>query len=1092
MADTLTFEPGEFEMIEEFQFEEEIQRPEELRFFTLDEQLLDYFEKVLPLTKTITKNDYKRIATEVERIRELYIKTVTVTDSDYVIDLSRKSLSLPWIKHIYSDFELGSYSFAESWSPLYTPESIKTPNFYPRMLTALPRPYRSSAKGKPITEKTIMVDSEGKNEIVGLGVYKRTKTVIHEDGSMSILPIPIGNTEDELKTLGFFLEDRGVDIPNPMVDHPFLSMSKSRNIFTEQSLLEAFPKVEAILTHGVPVTKNPYVEGQKYLKVYDIKLADIPWKVWKDKFPQEDNITANKTEEGIKFPGKPDRTNPSESLQERYIVPWSEGLDPRFWLMKQEDNGRLVVKMVLSNAHESGLVPPELPGHKPEPSFPKSTPEECFVVDSFEKFVESGVYSAKDKTCIPVSYFEQQRALLVSKGRSKWDDDILRDHQNLLKKFQYVSKEKSKIKYDVVEGHEESELRRDVRAILGDPDRLPEDKAQAIEKIVRNLAHTNKIYVDKNSAFVICSHTLAELNGDLEHDWRAFYEEWTSIDEGFRSCTYCGQQLSGNVLVAQDDFDQNGNAVINADVLPTQDFHGESHMASFTTSLNQLKSVFVLDNAGESTLYLLLSLLQVLPTESQVLPIIQLVRGLSGLLAKNKKIEKADKERLEGIFGLCGIIILLQTHNPFLIPRRSFGSKILKLTGYPRDTEDPEDSDILNVLISVLKTTVESTPNTFKGPSSTLFKAIINKPKEIKKETLNYLSKAFVPKFKEQLVLAKERYDAVPQIQEVSNVISLPLLPIKKQEYETSERIGAEELASECAVYTPKSFISGRALPNVTQEPVELRKCAASRTSEKVVSNLKLFDEIDLSKESITENIKLGFPKITKFQKIKTFVDDKNTDGIALLSLLNRILDILSNANFSIERIFYFRQQSTYLRTNINLELLRSASKGLIYELFQEISKSPQGIINIISNAIQRDLPLNMLLLTFAEAEKQNIELKAKERETFKMRMRQMDDTQRQITKMLLDIGLAGYIITNEDREFFAQEYNITETEKVELDPEEGEDGEVPQDYEGDALRIAPDGHEIEGGNGGYGENFNELGDYNIGGQFLDGEGNGV
>jgi hypothetical protein len=56
MADTLTFEPGEFEMIEEFQFEEEIQRPEELRFFTLDEQLLDYFEKVLPLTKTITKN----------------------------------------------------------------------------------------------------------------------------------------------------------------------------------------------------------------------------------------------------------------------------------------------------------------------------------------------------------------------------------------------------------------------------------------------------------------------------------------------------------------------------------------------------------------------------------------------------------------------------------------------------------------------------------------------------------------------------------------------------------------------------------------------------------------------------------------------------------------------------------------------------------------------------------------------------------------------------------------------------------------------------------------------------------------------------
>jgi len=45
MADVLTFQPEEYEILEEFTFEEEIQRPDELRFFTLDEQLLDYFEK---------------------------------------------------------------------------------------------------------------------------------------------------------------------------------------------------------------------------------------------------------------------------------------------------------------------------------------------------------------------------------------------------------------------------------------------------------------------------------------------------------------------------------------------------------------------------------------------------------------------------------------------------------------------------------------------------------------------------------------------------------------------------------------------------------------------------------------------------------------------------------------------------------------------------------------------------------------------------------------------------------------------------------------------------------------------------------------
>jgi hypothetical protein len=202
MADVLTFEPEEFEMIEEFQFEEEIQRPEELRFFTLDEQLLDYFEKVLPLAKTITKHDYKRISDEVERIRELYIRTVTVTDSDYVLDTTRKTLNIPWIKSIYSDFKLATYSFAESWKPLYTPDARRTPNYYPRMLTALPRPYKTAEKGRLITKKTVMVDEEGKNEIIGLGNYERTKTVIHEDGSMSIVPFPIASTEDELKSKG--------------------------------------------------------------------------------------------------------------------------------------------------------------------------------------------------------------------------------------------------------------------------------------------------------------------------------------------------------------------------------------------------------------------------------------------------------------------------------------------------------------------------------------------------------------------------------------------------------------------------------------------------------------------------------------------------------------------------------------------------------------------------------------------------------------------------------------------------------------------------------------------------------------------------
>ena len=42
------FDPAEFEVLETFDFEEEIQRPVELRFFTIEEQLVDFFEKHLP------------------------------------------------------------------------------------------------------------------------------------------------------------------------------------------------------------------------------------------------------------------------------------------------------------------------------------------------------------------------------------------------------------------------------------------------------------------------------------------------------------------------------------------------------------------------------------------------------------------------------------------------------------------------------------------------------------------------------------------------------------------------------------------------------------------------------------------------------------------------------------------------------------------------------------------------------------------------------------------------------------------------------------------------------------------------------------
>ena len=1106
MADILTFDPAtEFQVIETIDFEEEVQRPEELRFYTLDEQLLDYFDKVLPKKKTITKFEYAQIAHDVERIRELYTKTITVGDT-YTVDLSRKEVRIPWIKYLHSDFEYKAYSYAENWVPLYDRANRVVPNFYPRMLAALPKPYATTGTGVPLKESATLTNQEGTNEIKALGTYMRSKSVIHEDGSMSVIRIPVENTRDDMKVRGFYLEDRGVDIPNPLANHPFLASNKASVIQSDEPLLEVFPSVEAIMHHGVPVTTDPYVEGQKYLKVYDVALDRIPWNLWKDRFPSADTITAAPKIDSIKFPSNDEAVNPSKTLQDAYVLPWMSGLDPRLWLMNQEDCGQLVIKMVQSKASEAGLVPPQHKGEKPEPTFPASTPEECTDFTTFNTLLTTGLYRVTKDVgqCIPVSHVVHERAEVLSHGKEAWGEgtefEILKEHQKLLKQFQYSDIPAKAPIYEKIENGPESELRRDVKAILVDEERDKSDKAAAIRILVQELAITNELYLDVKNLFVVCGHTLSELEGDLAADNFGYFAKWTAIDDGFRACKFCGERLSKDILIAQDDFDEAGKVVKSYDVLETGPSFSSEHGPSFTDSIKDLKKNFLLEFAGESTLYLLISLLQVLPTENQLLPIIQQIRGLTGVLKANKKITGEDKDRIEGILGIVGMVILLQTHNPFLIPRRSFGSKTLKLTGFPRDTTDSNDSPTLDVIISILKSTIEESPNTFKGPSTVMFRALIKKPKEIRKEAIKYLTPVS-QKFKVELESAKERYATTPALDEVIQVF-LPLIVVPKNVFAPMERMGAEEQTGECSIYSPKSFLSGKLLPNVRQETISLWKdIKPTKRAELIDVILDIQKPIAVSKEEIANSIKLGYPKGLKLDRIEKFL--KGDDGIGFLVLLNRMLDILSKETFSKSAIETFRKASVQLETRVSDSILRDAARGLVYALLHMVSKdaNKSGLLQVLSTASQRDLTMNMILVTKDEAAKQDIELRATEREVFKKRMRQMNDTERQVTKMLLDIGIASYILTNEDREFFAQEYKYPDPE-VEYEEAVADtlDAEVPdeganamRDYIDEDIPLGDNGQELQVDYGDYGDRYDPAYEEDeSGGHMNDGNGFGV
>lgn len=1112
MADILTFDPAsEFEILESFEFEEEVQRAEELRFFTLDEQLLDFQAKVLSSRKKPTKFEKMRVLEESDRYRQLYDKLIIPTDEEigYKVDTVRKMIKVPWVTPIYSGFEYVPYPYATNWVPLMDRIQVRNPNYYNRLIAALPRPYRTvEQKGVPISTTTKLVNEAGEKSIHGMGQYVRTKGVIHDDGTSSVVKLPMPNTEDDIRIKGYYLSARGVDIPNPLSEHPFLSSTKPSALITDEPLVNVFPSIQAVLNHAVPTTTDPYGEGLKFLKLYDVRLDQVPWALWKQRFPPVDPISVTPEVISLSFPSSGDELAPPESLQKTYSSKWYPGLFHRYWIMRQEDAGLLAIKMYLSKASESGLVATNPVGEGPSAMYPDSTPEECMNFDSFDKLLESAVYrdppyedvkkAESDKKpipsgkCVPAESVQRERTDFIYKNRKPWAEDqpdkIIREHLTLLKKYQLLKGEEQKVEYEKYTSRPESELKKDVLTILADKDRTPEDKAEAIQYLVNMIMPENELYLDKDGSFIVCSHTLAELRGEAE-DRFTFYEKWASIVDGYRVCKFCSEQINADVLVAQDEFDGSGNVIKNYGKLDdeTTQYLPDENVSAFNASLLELKQLFMLQNAGEAILYMILALLQILPTQATLVQIIQHIRKLSTLL-RGSKLEKSVREKTEGTLGVCGAVILLLTHIPFIVPKRSFGLKVVKLSGFPRDTQDSDDAPVLDMLLYGLQSTYKQYSSTFVGETTAVLRAIASRPKDVRKEAVRLLTTAFAG-FKLQLEMARERYVA-PSEEIITQNLFLPLIHIEKLEYSPGERFGDEEVMAKCGVPRVHSVITGKLLPSVSQAPLELDKnLAPSRYLTYLTSEEFKIQKIRITEKDIRSRLALRLPKLLRSNKLDQFLERESIDGISVLTMLNRLLDVLSLEKFNLDVITKYRQISVFLETQINKSLLRDIAKGFVYELLHEVNKDKNKIQlgKAIDDAMLKDVVMNMLLFTKEQADRIVQEASTKEREKFKSTMRSMNDTERELTKMLLDIGMAPHIITNEYRILVAKEFNYPDPEEEYNRIMSMNDQNMPEDghYEnrdyvdnGDNP-VNQNGYELEVDNGGYGEmNAYDIGDY--------------
>jgi hypothetical protein len=276
-------------------------------------------------------------------------------------------------------------------------------------------------------------------------------------------------------------------------------------------------------------------------------------------------------------------------------------------------------------------------------------------------------------------------------------------------------------------------------------------------------------------------------------------------------------------------------------------------------------------------------------------------------------------------------------------------------------------------------------------------------------------------------------------------------------------------------------MLTSKIPPKIVQDPIPIYKSIyPSDYATYIEPTYKSIQTIQLTDKEVRKNLDLGLSKLIKSERIERFLNLKDTDGISILLFMNRILDILSLQNIKKDILLNFREKSVYLETQENKSLLRDTAKGLVYELFHELSKEKNKDVlsKNLADAISRDITMNMLLLTKEEAEQITESAKTSEREKFKQRMRSMNDDEREVTKLLLDIGLAPYIITNADREMFAKEFNLPDPEEeyneliAQIDEERPEEGyDATRDYvENGDMPIGTDGQELQVDYGDYGD----------------------
>jgi hypothetical protein len=990
-AELLTLNEGDFVVLEEaIEFDESVQREERVRFYIQSEQEQDAFEKLIP-TGASTRTQRERARREVTYYSDLYNKFIVPTTEDYELRQEKKAPEVDWVVPIFGGVELKDNEL-EDMGEL----NRAAANWYPRMIRSFPQPYQSEGENVyPIEKATEFTNKEGKIRYRALPEFRMVTTLVNEDKTIEIRKKPISGTGDVLSSAGYYLYKRPVSIPNPLPGHPFFESEKEGVLTNTAPLVDIFPSMDAIFTHGIPVTGDPYGEASPYLKVYDVKLSEVPWSLWKTRFPPVSLENELRERVDIQFP-KSEGTTVSNNVQELYGTQHYGGMSPREWLMRQDDGGALIVKLLLSESNEFGNVE-VIPGiDLPLPGYPATTVEECRLAGiSFQDFSTRGVLRRKwegnkvSLSCVPLEYIQQERARIGYTGRTNWRDDtsdkIKEKHIRLLKKYAPLKEVEGKKELGPrTPGKEVSEVRKQVLAILHDDNRDRADKLRDIKVLLDGTIYNEQTYTDQAGLFVVCAHTMELLSGSLIANPTLFYDTWGVRELGFYVCKVCGQHIDSMEYDTSDDFDANKMAIRHTGVLDVQK---EEEIVS-STSLQKIKHLLDKKNSVHLIMFLLLGLLQVEPTVDKM----PMYLNMAATAA-----EGTGSPLLRGAIGLVATGILLQTHQPFLIPRRAFGPKPLKLSGYPRDTDEPGKETVFDSLLLVIRKTFEAYPSSVNEMYASFVREIVKDSSKVRNLVLRVYKEQFLKKNPElNMMFETARMNVVAPVEEAPS--TLPTV------------VPVPETLGQIKNYPP---CGGSSIVLHPPHPPKLRQAEAPlRTG---ISAARSFLKVVPSLSAREETAPVAKADISRLLTAKnaldaTYLKGKIGDSVQTnLAIASRLADM-----------YRMPIPVRSVDPNQSPAELRDYARGLVYSLVKAIM-SVAATSRDFNERVQSDITLMCLLAKLDEEKKEVRKISANERLSYVKINAKMTDIERETNTELVKIGLGPVLITLEDRDILAR-----------------------------------------------------------------------